>query len=124
MIAMDTDKLIERLAENADPVRRLAAPWVRTAMWIAISAPYVALVVAMMAPRSDLQGKLTDFRFLLEQVAALSTGISAATNAFISIVPGYDRRVALISLAPLCVWLASLADGCIRALLQGGAELQ
>ncbi len=123
MIAMDTDKLIERLAENADPVRRLAAPWVRTAMWIAISAPYVALVVAMMAPRSDLQEKLSDFRFLLEQVAALSTGIAAATAAFISIVPGYDRRVALLPLAPLCVWLASLAEGCIQALVQGGAGL-
>jgi len=123
MTTMDTDKLIERLAENADPVRRLAAPWVRTAMWIAIAAPYVALVVAMMAPRSDLQAKLSDFRFLLEQVAALSTGVAAAAAAFTSIVPGYDRRVALLPLAPLCVWLVSLGEGCIQTLAQGGAGL-
>ena len=121
MMAMDTERLIERLTETADPVRRLAVPWVRTAIWIAIAAPYVALVVALMVPRGDLQAKLSDFRFLLEQVAALSTGIAAAAAAFASVVPGYDRRVALLPLAPLCVWLLSLGEGCIQALLQGGA---
>ncbi len=118
---MDTDRLIERLAEKADPVRRLAAPWVRTAMWFAIAVPYVGLVVLIMAPRDDLLAKLSDFRFLLEQVAALSTGIAAAAAAFASIVPGYDRRITLLPLAPLGVWLASLGEGCVQAWMRDGA---
>ena len=120
-MAMDTDRLIERLAGKADPVRRLAVPWIRTAMWFAIAAPYVALVVVMMTPRGDLFAKLSDFRYLLEQAAALSTGIAAATAAFTSIVPGYDRRIVLLPLVPLSVWLASLAEGCIQTWMRAGA---
>ena len=118
---MDTDKLIERLAGKADPVRRLAVPWVRTAVWFAIAIPYVALIVVMMTPRGDLSAKLSDFRFLLEQAAALSTGIAAAGAAFASIIPGYDRRIALLPLAPLSVWLASLGEGCVQAFMRDGA---
>ena len=118
---MDTDRLIERLAGKADPVRRLAVPWVRTAVWFAIAVPYVALIVVMMRPRGDLSAKLSDFRFLLEQAAALSMGIAAAAAAFASIIPGYDRRIALLPLAPLSVWLASLGEGCVQAWMRDGA---
>ncbi len=120
-MAMDTDRLIERLAGKEDPVRRLAVPWIRTAMWFAIAAPYIALVVVMMTPRGDLFSKLSDFRYLLEQAAALSTGMAAATAAFTSIVPGYDRRIVLLPLVPLSVWLASLAEGCIQTWMRTGA---
>ena len=120
-MALDTDRLIEQLAGKADRVRRLAVPWVRTAVWFAIAAPYVALIVVMMAPRGDLSVKLSDFRFLLEQAAALSTGIAAAAAAFASIIPGYDRRIALLPLAPLSVWLASLGEGCVQAWMRDGA---
>ena len=117
---MDTDRLIERLAGKADPVRRLAVPWVRTSVWFAIAAPYVALIVVMMTPRGDLSAKLSDFRYLLEQAAALSTGIAAAAAAFASIIPGYDRRIALLPLAPLSVWLASLGEGCVQGWMRDG----
>ena len=117
---MDTDRLIERLAGKADPVRRLAAPWVRTAVWFGISVTYVALIVVMMTLRGDLSAKLSDFRFLLEQAAALCTGIAAAAAAFASIIPGYDRKIALLPLAPLSVWLASLGVGCVQAWMRDG----
>lgn len=118
---MDTDKLIACLTENADPVRRLSSPWVRTALWFAIAIPYVAVIVVMMAPRNDLVLKFTDFRFLLEQVAALCTAIGAAVAAFQSIVPGYNRRFLLLPLVPLTVWLASLGQGCVQLWLRGEA---
>jgi hypothetical protein len=120
-MAMDTDRLIERLAGKAGPVQRLAVPWIRTAMWFAIAAPYIALVVVMMPPRGDLFAKLWDVRYLLEQAAALSTGIAAAVAAFTSIVPGYDRRISLLPLVPLSVWLASLAEGCIQTWMRADA---
>ena len=116
---MDTDKLIACLSENADPVRRLPSPWVRTAAWFAIAIPYVAVIVVMMAPRGDLAVKLTDFRFLLEQSAALCTAIGAAVAAFSSTVPGYDRRFLLLPLPPLTVWLASLGQGCVQLWMLG-----
>lgn len=118
---MDTDKLIACLTENADPVRRLPSPWVRTAAWFAIAIPYVAIIVVMMAPRNDLALKLTDFRFLLEQAAALCTALGAAVAAFQSIVPGYNRRFLLLPMVPLSVWLASLGQGCVQAWLRGDA---
>ena len=117
---MDTDKLIASLTENADPVRRLPSPWVRTASWFAIAVPYVAVIVMMMAPRDDLTLKLTDSRFLLEQIAALCTAIGAAVAAFQSIVPGYNRRYLLLPLVPLSVWLVSLGQGCVATWLRGG----
>jgi len=118
---MDTDKLIASLTENADPVQRLPSPWVRTASWFAIAVPYVSVIVIMMAPRDDLAVKFTDYRFLLEQIAALCTGIGAAVAAFQSVVPGYNRRFLLLPLVPLSVWLASLGEGCVEAWLRGGA---
>lgn len=118
---MDTDKLIACLTEDADPVRRLPSPWIRTALWFAIAIPYVAAIVMMMAPRDDLALKASDLRFLLEQVAALCTAIGAAVAAFQSIVPGYDRRFLLLPLVPLTVWLASLGQGCVQTWLRGGA---
>jgi len=120
---MDTDKLIACLTEDTDPVRRLPSPWVRTASWFAIAIPYVAVIVMMMAPRDDLGLKFSDFRFLVEQVAALGTAIGAAVAAFQSIVPGYNRRFLLLPLVPLSVWLASLGQGCVETWLRGGALL-
>ena len=119
---MDTDNLIERLAGKVEPVRRLAVPWVRTAVWFSIAVPYVTLIVVMMTPRGDLSAKLSDLRFLLEQAAALSTGTVAAMAAFASIVPGYDRRIALLPFAPLSFWLASLGEGCLQAWMRDRAQ--
>ncbi len=93
---METDKLIQKLAAGAGPVRPLASPWARTALWLAVALPYIALVVAVISPRADLLSKLADARFLIEQIAALATGIAAAMAAFASTVPGYDRKVLLL----------------------------
>jgi hypothetical protein len=120
-MAMDTDKLIASLTEHADPVRRLPSPWVRTASWFTMAVPYVAVIVMMMAPRDDLAVKFTDYRFLIEQIAALCTAIGAAVAAFQSIVPGSDRRFLLLPLVPLSIWLASLGQGCVEAWWRGGA---
>ncbi|MGA7971571.1 MAG: NrsF family protein [Pseudolabrys sp.] len=117
---METDKLIQKLAAGAGPVRPLASPWARTALWLAVALPYIALVVAVISPRADLLSKLADARFLIEQIATLATGIAAAMAAFASTVPGYDRKVLLLPAAPLALWLGSLGEGCLRALWQHG----
>lgn len=122
-MTMDTDRLISCLTEDADPVRRLPSPWIRTALWFAIAIPYVAVIVMVMTPRDDLAVKFSDYRFLVEQIAALCTAIGAAIAAFQSIVPGYNRRCLLLPLVPLMVWLASLGQGCVAMWMRGDALL-
>jgi hypothetical protein len=117
---METEKLIQGLTETAVPVRRLPAPLTRTMLWLAISIPYVALVVYVVGPRADLLGKFLEFPYLIEQMAALATGIAAAAAAFVTTIPGYSRRILLLPLAPIAVWLGSLGLGCVQDLLQLG----
>src|SRR5215831_18320851 len=50
-LMMDTGRLIEHLVDADGPVRPLARPWRRTAGWLAIALPYVALVVLVVSPR-------------------------------------------------------------------------
>ncbi len=119
-MAMDTDKVIQRLAESSEPAPPLARPWIRAAVWLAFAMPYVAMVVFVMSPRGDLAQKLSDARFFIEQVGALGTGIAAAIAAFATIVPGYDRKVILLPVVPLAAWLGSLGQGCIQTWMQFG----
>ena len=108
-MTMDTEKLIERLAEIVEPVRPLARPWIRTAAWLLIAIPYVALVVFVVSPRADLI-----WRYVIEQFAALATGITASTAAFATVIPGYDRKLVFLPALPLAIWLGSLGDGCLE----------
>jgi hypothetical protein len=61
-----------------------------------------------------LAAKLAEWRFVVEQAAVLLTGVAAAVAAFAMTVPGYDRRVLLLPLPPLALWLGSLGVGCIQ----------
>ena len=124
---MDTGTLIERLAEGVAPVRPLPRPWVRTAAWLGLAIPYVALVVLVATPRDDLFSKISEPRFLLEQFAALATAITAAAAAFATSIPGFDRRIRFLPMLPLAIWLGSLGEGCVRDLIRyglGGVLLQ
>jgi hypothetical protein len=118
---METDRLIERLAESSGSIRPLARPWRRTAIWLAVAIPYVALVVLVMAPRGDLLAKFADTRFVIELLAAFATGVSAAYAAFATTIPGYDRKLVILPLLPLSIWLASLGQGCLSSLDQTGS---
>jgi len=89
-------------------------------MWLAIAIPYMALVVYVMSPRADLAVKFTELRYVIEQFAALATGIAAAVAAFASTIPGYNRKVLLLPLLPLAAWLGVLGQGCVSALVQFG----
>ena len=117
---METDRLILSLAGAARPVRPLARPWIRTALWTAIAFLYMALVILVVSPRTDLLMKFGQARFLIEQVAALVTGMTAAMAAFASTIPGYGRRALLLPLLPLAVWLGSLGEGCVETLIELG----
>ena len=123
---MDTEQLIHQLADHPAPVRRLPAPWRRAAVWFAISLPYVVVVVFTHSmPASmpiDLSQMLHDRQFIIEQIATLLTAITAVMAAFCSVVPGYDRRILLVPLLPLVIWLLSLGEGCVNDWIRLGAR--
>jgi hypothetical protein len=48
---------------------------------VAIAVPYVVLVVFVVSPRSDLIAKVSDPQFVIEQIAALATGIASPRRA-------------------------------------------
>jgi hypothetical protein len=119
---IDTEGLIERLAEIREPARPLAPPWRRTANWLAFAVPSIVLVVAVMSPRPDLIAKVGDARFLIEQTGALLTALTAAVAAFAITVPGFERRVLLLPVIPAVAWLGTLTQGCLRDWIEFGAD--
>jgi hypothetical protein len=94
-------------------MRPLSNPWARAAIWLAISVPYVLFVVLLISPRGDIFEKLANGRFLIEQSAALATGIAAAVAAFASTIPGYHRKYLLLPVLPFSAWLGTLGVGCL-----------
>jgi hypothetical protein len=117
----DTDELIRALAADARPVRPLALPWRRAAVWAACSLPYVALVILAMTPRSDVAALLGDPRFVVESLLTLGAALAAACAAFASTIPGYRRSVIVALLAVPAVWLATMTAGCAYDWIRSGA---
>jgi hypothetical protein len=117
---VETNELIQQMIDHANPVRRLAAPWQRASLWLAVSLAYAAAVVVFHLVGSGGLGA-PDPRLLVEEAAILATAVTAAIAAFASVVPGRDRRIALLPLVPLTVWLASLGEGCLHDWLRLGA---
>lgn len=114
-----TDDLVRGLADNVPPVRPLASPWTRTAVWLGVSAPYL-LALYLLWPHPPAGASL-DWRFALEQIAALMTALTAGVAAFSLIVPGRSRMVALLPLAPFVGWIATIGQACEREWSAGGA---
>jgi hypothetical protein len=121
MTRTTTEELIEQLAGTATPVRRLRSPQRRTLQWLALSMPWVVAVVFIMGLRPDLAARLGDPRWLLEETAALATGLTAAMASFCASVPGRPRWEHFMPLLPLAVWLGTLGQGCAADWVQLGA---
>lgn len=119
---MDTEKLIGRLAEAVEPVEPLPRPWIRTAAWLLVATPYVGLVVGVVSPRSDLLSMMTEWRYVVEQIAALATAITAANAAFATTIPDSSRKALLVPLLPLAVWLGSVAERCVQSWIEFGPD--
>lgn len=118
---MKTEALIETLAKDAAPVRRLDPPSRRTGWWLLLALPVVAAGAAIDGLRPDLAQCLAEARFVLEQGAALLTGVLAGWAALASTVPGTPAWRLALPLVPATMWLASVGEGCWREWLAWGA---
>jgi hypothetical protein len=118
----DTEQLIQHLAESVTPTRPLARPSIRTGAWLAISIPYLAVVLIVMVLRHGLPSVTLDTRFIVEVVSGLGAGIAAAMCAFGSVIPGFNRRFLFWLALPLAVWLGSVSLGCIQEWVRQGTR--
>lgn len=118
---MDTERLIRTLAEQVQPVRPLRRPWRRALAWTGVGAAYLMGLVMLVPLRNDLDARVQDPWFLLEQAAALLTGLTAAVAAFATIVPGYRRGIVAWPIATAAVWIAVVGVETFLELGRGGA---
>lgn len=113
--------MIQRLSDEVTPVRQLPLPMTRAALWLLISIPYVAALTLFYQLSGVEISQALDARFLIEGLALIATAITAAVAAFCCVVPGRDRRIALLPLVPLAAWLASLVAACLNSWLRSGS---
>jgi hypothetical protein len=108
---MNTDLLIERLARDFEPVRPLRRPWMRAALWLLGTSLYLGALTLLMTSKDDVAANATHWRFIIQQLATIATGISAEAAAFVSVAPGYSRRVFLLPALMVTAWLGTIIVG-------------
>jgi hypothetical protein len=109
---MKTDELIDVLAADLKPVRRLLPPFWRLIGWLAVSVPVIALMVAAMGMRPDIGVKFAEPVFLTQQLASLATALIAGWAALVTCVPGEPGWKQWTPVAPLTLWVATLGHQC------------
>ena len=117
---MRTDDLIDRLGRDVTVARPLPTPGMRTAVWMVWALGYLILVdVMMFAVMSSARVTPTPL-YLVQQSAALVTGIMAARAALASVIPGSNNRVWVLPAIGATVWAVSLLWAGVRDLQVSG----
>jgi hypothetical protein len=105
---MKTDELIDRLGRNVTVTRPLPAPGIRTALWTVWAVGYLVVTAVMMFAVMSSAGVTPTPLYLVQQGAALVTGIMAARAALASVIPGASNRVWAMPAIAAAVWGLSL----------------
>jgi hypothetical protein len=119
---MKTDELIDRLGRNVTVTRPLPAPGIRTAVWVVWAVIYLVVGAVMMFALMSSAGVMSTPLYLMQQGAALATGIMAARAAFASVIPGSSNRVWVLPAIGAAVWGVLLVWAGVQD-LQGSGTL-
>jgi hypothetical protein len=111
---MRTNELIEALARDALPVRRLGPPLRRALAWLATVFLLAVLVISVEGAWSPMVQRLADARFALEMAATLLTGLAAVIAAFYLSVPGRSAFWAALPVPAFLLWVGSSGYECYR----------
>ena len=109
----DTQGLIDRLAGEAAPVRRLRPPLLRAALWLAGGVAVIVMLALLRGLRPDIVPSLRQPGFVLGLGASLLTGLLAGLAAFMAGLPDRSRGWALLPLPATALWLGSVGYGCL-----------
>jgi hypothetical protein len=121
---MDTERLIRTLAQDIEPVTPIPPPLRRAAAWACVAGIYLLLLVVVVPPRVDPAGRLRDVGFLLEQGAAMLTGITAAFAALAYSIPGYRRSIVWLPMASAFAWVTVVGGRAAQEVPLSVAALQ
>ncbi len=108
-----TPDLINALAANLTPVRRLRPPLTRAACWLFLATLILALLAISQGIRPDLAQRLQDPTFVVSMAGALLTGILAAVAAFMLSLPDRSRLWLLLPAPALVLWLSTIGYQCL-----------
>ena len=122
MAEADTERLIDRLAADARPVRRQRPPLLRAALWLALAVAVIAVFVAAHGVRPHLLHALGRPDVLIGWIAGVLTGVAATIAAFHLAVPGHSGRWAVLPLPLAALWVSTLGAGCYIDWLRVGPE--
>ncbi|WP_026440527.1 NrsF family protein [Acidocella facilis] len=121
---MKSEDLVERLARNLAPVRRLPSPGALMARWLLVTLPVLAAVTLMMKLRPDLAVLLVQPRFMLTEGLAAATMLSSAYAAFCAGRPDQPVWKLFMPMAGFLLWLTELGRQCFVLSVQtDGAAL-
>lgn len=110
---LTTTDLIEKLAGNLAPVRRLRPPLVRACGWVLLAIAIVALLGVAHGLRGDIVHRLHEPVFVTALAAAIGTGVLAAISVFYVSQPDRSARWLLLPVAPLLLWVSTVTYGCL-----------
>jgi hypothetical protein len=105
---MKTDELIDRLGRDVTVTKPLPPAGTRTVVWMVWAATYLVVVTVMMfAVMSSARVTPTPL-YLVQQSAAVLTGIVAARAALLSVIPGSNGRVWVLPAIGAATWATAL----------------
>ena len=118
----NTDRLIEQLATNLEPVEPLHSPARRAATFMLGATAYVALLTLAIA-RPGFASRGADLAVLVPQLVALAASLLAVRAAFASVVPGHERSTLVWATIGVAAWAAASVVGALMATAEHQAVL-
>ena len=120
---MQTERLIEQLAAELEPVAPLRAPAQRALLWLVLVAATGAALILRYAHLDAALLRLAIPRIAIESCATGLTAIAAIIAAFQLSVPDRSARWVWLPVPPLLLWLAASGMGCLgNGLILHGAD--
>jgi hypothetical protein len=108
------EHLIQHLAADLTPVRRLRSPSVRALGWLTVVAG-IAILLGMFADMSAIGARLAASPDMsLAVVGSAATAVFAAFAAFQLSLPDSPRLWAALPLPAALLWVAASGFGCLR----------
>jgi hypothetical protein len=108
------EELIDRLAADLAPVRRLPPPGLRAALWLLAVAALAAMLVLSFSDLATFARRAAEPKLMVELIATLLTGIFAVIAAFELSVPDGPGWWALLPVPTFLLWLGSSGYSCWR----------
>jgi hypothetical protein len=108
-----TPDLINALATDVPPVRRMRAPFARAVGWLLLAALILTLIAISHGVRPDLWRCLSDPAFLAQMGGTVLTGILATIAAFMASLPDRSRLWLLLPVPALVLWLSTIGYQCL-----------